>query len=253
MKDEVRVLAERLEGCSLEDEDILTEIEESLREYLKSTPTDPDARTVYGEVLVRLDREDEAELILRAVLNEDPFHTRATSRLGRLLDSSLRCDEAEQLFRRVLSERPHSHILVDDLCRLLYGEGRIEEALSTARQHIEGHPGEPVGYNALRYLLVVLEDELESEMLDNLQDPSRLMDMLENFLQQYDLVSQVERALELQQQVCTTIDWDVDEEVLRLASEIEDVYKRVKAQSINLTPDQKSQVERALAERDGAR
>ncbi|KXH72415.1 MAG: hypothetical protein AM326_03495 [Candidatus Thorarchaeota archaeon SMTZ-45] len=221
-------------ASALCDEECDGDAERVLLEALEKHPKNLDLRTMLGKVQSRLHREEEAEITLRRVLEENPLHEDASCALGRLLDQSLRSDEAEQVYRELLKESPGSHCAMDDFCRLVLAEGRSLEALDIARRHADRFPNHIEAYDGLRYILVVIEDELsEGYISDSISDET-LERLVVNLLEQYEVILKMENNVGSFSALPETISCDLESEYLRIVGELEHLSEIISNRGVNL-------------------
>lgn len=85
---------------------------ELYREKIEEDPEDPEARRRLGEVLLKLDRAEEAEREFRGALEaaeELEMHSAIAFRLAEVLDETLgRPDEAAEMYRNIVDTHPES-------------------------------------------------------------------------------------------------------------------------------------------------
>lgn len=174
------------------------EAESILRNGLEGYPDNEELKVELGITLASMARDERAERVLRSVLDTNPTHERAAGALGRLLDSCLRSDEAEAIYRDIIELEPRSHHVFEDLVRLLVSEGRTPEALSLAREHAEAYPRDYEAYDALRVVLLKIEDDMDSFLDRDLGKPENLLRVLSNLLEQYSVYRQMLEQVEQQ-------------------------------------------------------
>ena len=221
-------------ASALCDEECDGDAERVLLEALEKHPKNLDLRTMLGKVQSRLHREEEAEITLRRVLEENPLHEDASCALGRLLDQSLRSDEAEQVYRELLKESPSSHCALDDLCRLLLAEDRPLEALDVAREHVDRFPDHIEAYDGLRYVLVVIEDELSEGYINDSTSDETLERLAVNLLEQYEVILKMEGNIGAFSSLPENISCDLENEYLRIVGELEYLSEIISDRGINL-------------------
>ncbi|MFW9787791.1 MAG: hypothetical protein ACFFE2_13530 [Candidatus Thorarchaeota archaeon] len=193
-RDSDEVLKEATSLCHDERE---LDAEVLVKEQLAADPDNLMLMTKLGIIQARLCNDHEAESTFRAVLVRDPNHEDAVCGLGRLLDQALRTDEAEQIFRDFIQRNPVGHCAVEDLCRILYSEGRSEDAFQIARNQAEEHDHNVRAFDALRYLLQIEEDQIESQLYDDRENESLFNELLQNLLDQIDIVIKILNLKEL--------------------------------------------------------
>ncbi len=227
------------------DDEQYIEAEKRLRSSLSENPQNADIMTRIGEVLAYQHRESAAETMFRQVLSVAPTHEPAVSFLGRLLDNSLRISEAEDLFRKALDEAPDSHCVREDLCRLLHDEGRAEEALREARDHQAQFKSTPEAYNALRYVLVRREEELEDELVESECAPELYIELAKNVIVQYDVLTSLESVLNARsaEDLDDDIVKDVQGDIFRIIGELEDIRGQLRKRKGKTPPEISRRIE----------
>jgi Flp pilus assembly protein TadD len=188
-----KVLKKAADLCQDERE---LEAEVLVKEQLAADPDNLELMTKLGEIQARLCNDHEAESTFRAVLVRDPNHEDAVCGLGRLLDQALRTGEAEQIYRDFLQNNPVGHCALEDLCRILLAEDQTDEALALARNQVEHYGNNPQAFDAIRYLLHILEDQLESELNDDRENETIFTQLMNNLLEQLELVIKLESLVE---------------------------------------------------------
>ncbi len=210
------------------DEEEERKAEEILRNALKKYRCDLDLTAELARVLVRLDRDYEAERLLNEVLSSDPLHESAISYLGLLLDNSLRSDEAEDLFKTYLRSVPESHRITEDYCHLLVGEERFKEALELARKHAKEFANLEAAYKPLKYVLNMYEDYLETLLDDEPGNREYFLALSMTLLEQVELLEKSKH--------------DLYEERLRLRGELEHLLEKAEFYKIKLDDDVKKKL-----------
>jgi tetratricopeptide (TPR) repeat protein len=81
---------------------------EQYRSALMSEPDSAEANSVYGMMLLKLDRADEAESALRRAVEISPSHAAFRMNLAQLLAHQKKLDEAVQLVAAVAADEPES-------------------------------------------------------------------------------------------------------------------------------------------------
>jgi tetratricopeptide (TPR) repeat protein len=240
-----KVLQEVSELCHQERE---LEAEVIVKEQLADDPDNLEFMTKLGEIQARLCNDYEAESTFRAVLVRNPNHEGAVCNLGRLLDQALRTDEAELIYRDFLQNNPAGHNALDDLCRILFVEERVEEALKLARDQITRYGSQYKAYDALRYLLEVLEDGLDSELYDDRENEALFTQLMDNLLEQLDLVIQIESTDDLPIDMQT----ELNDDRVRLIGEIEELLKSAVTRGFIVPPKLDSRIKSKIqtAKRD---
>jgi tetratricopeptide (TPR) repeat protein len=128
-----------------------------LRELAERTPSDPRARLLLGEFLVRAERPEEAERAFAAMLDDEPMDPDANLALGRMYLDMERPQDAEEPLRRALASRGDDPgILVALGGALLDGE-RPREAVPVLRAAVDGSDGD-LREEARWYLHVALRE-----------------------------------------------------------------------------------------------
>ncbi|MHA1948679.1 MAG: hypothetical protein ACXAAO_11170 [Candidatus Thorarchaeota archaeon] len=184
-----KVLKEASELCNDERE---LEAEVLVKEQLEADPDNLNLMTKLGVIQARLCNDHEAESTFRSVLIRDPNHEDAVCGLGRLLDQALKTKEAEKIFRDFIQNNPDSHCAVEDLSRILFAEERVDEALDIARKQVDQYGDNPQSFDALRYLLHVLEDGIESELNDDRKNSALFTQLLNNLIEQLEVVIKID-------------------------------------------------------------
>jgi predicted Zn-dependent protease len=248
MDDELqRVLDAASALCSREEnEEALKLVEDTLEKY----PSHQGLMTMLGIVLSRLGRENEAESVLRSVLKGDPSNEQATSALGRLLDNSLRTEEAERLYRGLLDRKPASHTVLDDLCSLLLDTEQYDEAHRLARTHIERFSAMYEAYGPLQHVLQTEEDNVSEGTDESDFDRKGLTKFASNLIEQFEVIVNMEKNVGRDKLISLGRSWDLDEEAIRVATElgrIEDAFKKHRA---SMTPALQNGIESVHAEMD---
>lgn len=244
-KEEVITKAEEL--CTLCEEKAA---ETLVKEALSGSPDDPNLQTELAIIQSRLGYDGKAETLLRRVIRSNPNLERAVSALGNLLNNSLRTDEASSLYRTFLQSNPHGHVVLDDLCRLLIDDGDEKEALRLARKHAIDYPSEPQAYDALRYVLDRLEDDLADEVAENPSSSSHLRDFASNIIEQYSVLKKMEaQALEPGVDFEDFIQ-DIHEDLIRIYGEMDDIASRNERNESPLPREVINAINEALASRE---
>ena len=206
------------------------EAEVLVKEQLKADPDNLDLMTRLGVIQARLCNDHEAESTFRSVLIRDANHEDAMCGLGRLLDQALRTEEAEQIYRDFLKNNPKSHCAVEDLCRLLMSESRTAEALTLARNHVEKYRAHPSAYDALRYLLEILEDELAAQLNDDRKNETLFNNLMNNLLEQIEYVIEIEKIDSLPESTKS----ELEDDKTRLICEIKDLAESASNRDISI-------------------
>jgi thioredoxin-like negative regulator of GroEL len=201
-----------------------------VKNALATHPEDLELMTKLGEIQARLCKDKEAESTFRFVLDRNPHHEDAVCGLGRLLDQALSTEEAEQLYKNFLQNNPLGHRALEDLCRLLLSENRTDEALKLARDQAEQHGNHPNAFDALRYVLHILEDNLESELNDDRENEVIFTQLIDNLLEQLELVVSMERDFSLPIE-------DLDDDKTRLLSELEHFIRSAPSRKVTVSDE----------------
>ena len=248
MSEEIRrVLAMASGLCSREDH---TEAEKLIREALDQYPGNLDLKVMLGIILSRTERDREAEAVLRSVLKRDPDHEQATSALGRLLDNSLRTEEAESLYRGHLEMRPASHSVADDLCRMLVEEERSDEAYRIAKTQADRYPKEYEAYSALQHVLESVEDVIREMTEEADFDRKNLTRLASNLIEQFEVIQKMEKHVRKETPRAGDHIWELDEEVMRIAGELEYVDGEFKRHRAALPANLQAATKSIYTERD---
>ncbi len=238
-----KVIDRAEELCILCEED---EAERIVREALEMKPNHLGLQTELAIILSRKGYDTKAEGILRKVIKQDPYHQRAIAALGRMLDNSLRSDEAETLFTIFLKKRPDAHIVFDDLCRLWFDNEEQEKALEAARKHITEYPNAVHAYDALRFVLVRLEDDLSSDLADDPTDHERIIAFSKNILEQYSILMKLKDMVTSSQEADKYHE-DLEEDLRRIKGELLELRKRYQNQHVPISKELDSIFEHALS------
>ncbi|RDE13020.1 MAG: hypothetical protein C4K49_09040 [Candidatus Thorarchaeota archaeon] len=248
MSEEIRrVLAMASGLCSREDHE---EAEKLIRDALEHYPGDLDLKAMLGIILSRTERDREAESVLRSVLKRDPDHEQATSTLGRLLDNSLRTEEAESLYRGLLERRPASHSIADDLCRMLVEEDRPDEAYRIAKTHADRYPNEYEAYSAIQHVLESIEDIIREMTEETDFDRRNLARLASNLIEQFEVIRRMEMHVGKDSLRAGDHIWELDEEVMRIAGELEYVEGEFKKHRTALPANLQAATRLVYAERN---
>ena len=181
MKKESKDVLEEVNNLCESDRDLEAEV--LVRKQLANDPENLELLTRLAYIQSRLCRDSEAETTFRLVLSRNSSLEDAVCGLGRLLDQSLRTEEAEKLYRDFLNNNPLGHCAFEDLCRLLLSEDRSDEALNLARRHAEQYSGQIQAIDGIRYVLLILEDQLKSELDDNPENEQVFFPLLDNLFE----------------------------------------------------------------------
>jgi predicted Zn-dependent protease len=227
MKESDKVLKEASDLCNDERE---LEAEVLVKEQLAADPDNLDLMTKLGVIQARLCNDHEAESTFRAVLVRDPNHEDAVCGLGRLLDQALRTEEAEKLYGDFLDRNPGGHCALEDLCRILLSEEQTDRAIQIARDQIKQYPENPNAFDALRYVLHILEDDLEEELNDDRENEVIFTSLMNNLIEQIELVDQIMRLENLSDDLQT----ELADDRTRLISEMEHLIKSAPSRKITV-------------------
>ncbi len=231
MEDESdKVLKEVSELCQDERE---LEAEILVKEQLAADPDNLALMTKLGEIQARLCNDHEAESTFRAVLVRDPNHEDAVCGLGRLLDQALRTEEAEQLYQEFIDNNPVGHCALEDLCRVLLSEGRSDEAFKLARNQVELYGNTTLAYDALRYILHIEEDRLESELNDDRENENLFSQLMNNLLEQVELVVKIEIIGDLPDDLYC----ELEDDRTRLIGEIDQLIRSAPSRGISVSDE----------------
>lgn len=225
-----KVLQEVNDLCQDERE---LEAEVLVKEQLAADPDNLELMTKLGVIQARLCNDHEAESTFRAVLVRNPNHEDAVCGLGRLLDQALRTEEAEQIYRDFLQNNPVGHCAIEDLCRLILSEERVDEALELARNQVVQHGDDPYAFDALRYVLHILEDQLEAELNDDRENETIFVQLIDNLFEQLELVINIERRSDIPDGLLT----ELGDDKTRLVSEIEHILNSAPSRQITLSDE----------------
>ncbi len=221
------------------------ESEKILRNAVTSYPDVLELHVELGLVLAALGRETAAEKTFGQVLQRDRANERAASALGHLLENSLRSTEAERIYRDVLQLNPRSHLALDDLCALLCCDGRIDEALTLARHQVETYPQDFSAYDALKRVLLRLEDDAEATLDEDDVDPKSTQRLARNLLEQLQLmkklVSSVDKA-----QFNDDRTSELDADFVRLKGELAQLLRNAKKLSVSIPKALESAIREAV-------
>jgi predicted TPR repeat methyltransferase len=106
-------------------------------------PTLPDRHSNLGNVLLELDRYDEAEQAYRQAIALDPGHANAHNNLGALLRARGRSEEARDAFEQAIASNPSQADAYSNLGNLYSGLGQPAQALACYCKAITLVPGHP--------------------------------------------------------------------------------------------------------------
>jgi tetratricopeptide (TPR) repeat protein len=229
-KESDEALRDATELCN---DDRELEAEVLVKERLAEDPDNLDLMTKLGVIQSRLCNDYEAEATFRAVLVRNPNHQDAICGLGRILDQSLRTEEAEQLYTAYLSRNPTGHCALEDLCRLLLSEGQTDRAIQLARDQIQKYGNTSDAFDALRYVLQILEDDLDDELSDDRENEGLYISLMNNLLEQVELVDRIQRLGDFPEELQA----DLDDDRTRLLCEIENLVKSAPSRNIHVSDE----------------
>lgn len=209
------------------------EAEVLVKEQLTADPDNLELMTKLGEIQARLCNDHDAESTFRAVLVRNPNHEDAVCGLGRLLDQALRTEEAELLYKEFIQNNPAGYCALEDLCRILYSEERVDEAFELARDQVEQYGDNANAFEALRYLLEVEEDRLDSELDDDRENETLFAELMDNLLQQIELVHRIERIGVL----TDDLRMELEDDRTRLVGDIEQLLKSAPGRKISVSEE----------------
>ncbi|MBD3406907.1 MAG: hypothetical protein GF411_12390 [Candidatus Lokiarchaeota archaeon] len=231
MTSSIEAIQEQILSLLAIDED--EEAEELLHPALSENPENPKLLTLEAILILRKGKENLAESKLQKIIKQDSSNELAVYTLGRILNSQLRVEEVESLYKNTLEKHPDSHQVLDDLCRFLYEEDRAEEAFKLATKHYKKFPRVYEAYDAIRFLNHSVEDSLISDVEDTDGDVGYLKMLISNQLDQFDLLIRMEEQVGREKLESLEVAWEVDEDLIRLAGELEH-YRQV-AKEVGLT------------------
>ncbi len=232
-KDTQEIIDRAEELCFLCEED---EAERIVRQALELNPNNLGLQTELAIILSRQGYDNRAEGILKEVVRKDPYNERAVASLGRMWDNSLRTREAEVLFSEYLKKRPSAHIVFDDLCRLWFGNDEQEKALLKAREHVAEYSDQVHAYDALRYVLVMLEDELMAELAENPTDHTCIIEYGKNLIEQYSIIKKLLDIMDRDDESTKYLE-DIHEDLTRLKGELADLEQRYTDENVARTKE----------------
>lgn len=225
-----KVLEDAIKLCEDERD---SEAEDLVKKQLEIDPDNLELMTYLGVIQTRLCKDQKAETTFRSVLVLNPTYEDAICGLGRLLDQSLRIGDAEELYREFLGKNPAGHYVLEDLCRLLLTENRTDEALFLARSHIENYRGHLQAYNAIRYILHILEDQLEDELYDDRENEYIFSKLMDNLLEQIEIANSMERNVKLPE----NMNAELEDDRTRLFGEIEQLVDSAPGRQISISSE----------------
>jgi tetratricopeptide (TPR) repeat protein len=217
-----------------------------LRDALSKNPDSPKLLTELAAVLVRNNRDTAAEKLLREIIEDHPKEERAISLLGRLLDSLLRTDEAKELYRSKLKENPELHVVTDDLCRILLSEDKQEKALDLSWDHAERFSDKPGAYDAVRYVLMTKQEELELEPYET--DSSTLNELADNLIQQSKIILKMDDNVPEDTKNEDSLGFDLMDEMNRIECDLEHVLNTADESDMKVSNQTKKRANQLLDE-----
>jgi hypothetical protein len=128
----------------------LADAEKEYLAALERDPTDLDTRAHYGQLLLRLNRAEEARAILEKVCAESPHHDYGQTMMhyGASLAAAGRNDEAIGAYRRTLERNTYPQARVE-LAELLLAKGDKDAARAELQEVVNDH-GHAVGFQRKR-------------------------------------------------------------------------------------------------------
>ncbi|MBD3815674.1 MAG: tetratricopeptide repeat protein [Halothiobacillus sp.] len=119
---------------------------DTLNEAVTVWPNAHDLQLQRAMILLKLNRNFEAEEVLRQVIKEDPENATALNALGyTLADENRDLDEAEKMIRKALQSDPENAAYLDSLGWVQYRLGQFKEAEKTLQQAYKLAPDPEVG------------------------------------------------------------------------------------------------------------
>lgn len=128
----------------------LADAETEYKAALERDPTDPETRAHYGQLLLRLNRPEEARAILEEVCAENPHHDygQTSMHYAQALAATGRADEAIAAYRRTLERNTYAQARVQ-LAELLLAKGDREGARQEL-QEVVNESGHAVSFQKKR-------------------------------------------------------------------------------------------------------
>ncbi len=231
MKPESKKVLQKVDDLCQDERELEAEV--LVKEQLAIDPDNLELMTKLGELQARLCNDHEAESTFRAVLVRNPNHEDAVCGLGRLLDQALRTEEAEQIFRTFIQNNPVSHCALEDLCRILLAEGQTDEAFQLARNQVTQYGDDAKAFDALRYILHIHEDQLESELNDDRENETIFTQLIDNLFEQLEQVVTMESKFDLLDDKLT----ELEDDKTRIISEITHLLNSASSRNITV-PDE---------------
>jgi tetratricopeptide (TPR) repeat protein len=231
LKNESEDVLDEANNLCQSDRDLEAEV--LVRKQLENDSENLELLTKLAYIQSRLCRDSEAETTFRSVLSKNSSLEDAVCGLGRLLDQSLRTEEAEKLYRDFLNNYPPGHCAFEDLCRLLLSDDRADEALALARTHAMRYSGQIHAFDGVRYVLLILEDQLESELDDNPKNESIFFSLLDNLFEQLDIVTKIEGNVDTPEFLLP----DLADDRTRLLGDISELLQSASSRSISVPDD----------------
>jgi len=223
-----KVLKRAKELCQDERE---KEAEVLVKKQIAQAPDNLKLMTMLGVIQARLCKDNKAESTFRSVLARNPNNEDAVCGLGRLLDQSLRIEEAEETYRVFLQNNPQGHSAMEDLCRLLLSENRVDEALRLSRKQAIQYETQHHAFNPVRYVLHVLEDQLEDELNDDRENELLFTKLIDNIFEQLELVEVMEQNTKLSDDMKI----ELDDDKTRLIGELEYLIQSAPSRDISVS------------------
>lgn len=124
------------------DQEALTTLDEAVTVW----PDAHDLQLQRAMILLKFNRNIEAEEVFRKVIKEDPENATALNALGyTLADENRDLDEAEKMIRKALETDPENAAYLDSLGWVQYRLGQLEEAEKTLQHAYKIAPDPEVG------------------------------------------------------------------------------------------------------------
>ena len=136
-------------------------------------PDDEGAMLGRGELLVRMDRVDDAVKQYRAALAKFPDSAASMNALGyTLADRTTNYSEAARLIRKAIKLDPDSPAIIDSLGWVLYRQGKLEEALEQLELAYERFPDGEVAAHIVEVLWKMERNDEALEVLETAEADS---------------------------------------------------------------------------------
>lgn len=113
------------------------------RQRVEASPERLDAHLRLAEVMLRLDRTEDARRVLADTADRFPDAGSADSLLGQMLVSTGQYDRAIPIMERVIEQDPDATTARLTLARALIARGRVDAALQLVESVLQDHPGHP--------------------------------------------------------------------------------------------------------------